>query len=287
VAAESVGRWSIGRVRVTRIVEIWPFVDPPGNLFLEGTPEAVRQHTWLLPDHATQSGEIVLAFQAFLITTPNRQILVDTCLGRDKTREHAVFANVQSSFLEDLERAGARADQVDTVLCTHLHHDHVGWNTRLVNGRWLPTFPNARYLFGEKEFSQQRDGHDSDSPHIRESVTPLIDAGCVDLVVGDHRVCAEVQLEPTPGHSPGHVSVHIESEGEHAVITGDLMHHPIQCAEPHWRTHFCSDHEQARTTRLNFLRKYEGRKVFVIGSHFGGKTGGWIIKDGAVWRMQW
>jgi len=287
VSTDLIRHWQIGRARITRIVEMWPLIDPPSNLFLEGTPEGVQRHGWLVPDHATERGEILLAFQAFLITTPERRILVDTCLGRDKTREHAVFANVQSTFLEDLHSIGCSAEQIDTVLCTHLHHDHVGWNTRLERGRWVPTFPQARYLFGRREWQHLEQMVGEPAPHVRESIEPLFEAGRVDLIDSDHQVCAEVSLEPTPGHSPGHVSVHIQSNDHHALITGDVMHHPIQCAEPDWRTHFCSDHEQARRTRRNFLSKYEGRKALVLGSHFGGATGGWVVRDGNAWRMEW
>lgn len=289
MGADLICHWQVGRVRVTRIVEIWPFVDPPNNLFLEGTPDGVRRHAWLVPEHATARGEILLAFQSFLITTGDRRILVDTCLGRDKTRVHKVFDAVQSTFLEDLEQVGVPAHIVDTVLCTHLHHDHVGWNTRLEQGRWVPTFPRARYLISQREWSSSQcpSNGENSAPHLNESVIPLFESGCVDLVADNHQICEEVQLEPTPGHSPGHVSVHIHSEGQHAIITGDLMHHPIQCAEPQWRTHFCSDHEQARRTRLAFLQRYEGRRALIIGSHFGGATGGWIVRDGETWRIEW
>jgi glyoxylase-like metal-dependent hydrolase (beta-lactamase superfamily II) len=194
----------------------------------------------------------------------------------------------KGSFLEDLTHAGFPPASIDTVLCTHLHIDHVGWNTHMVDGRWVPTFPNARYLMNRTELqflrSQIGVAH-AETEHIPDSIQPVFDAGLVDFVSRDHRVTDELWLEPTPGHTPGHVSIHIASKGEHAVITGDLMHHPVQCAEPHLRSNFCNDHDQARETRLAFLERYQDRGALVIGSHFADPTAGWITRDGAAWRL--
>src|SRR6185295_15252274 len=134
---------------------------------------------------------------------------------------------------DDLAKAGFAADDVDAVLCTHMHVDHVGWNTRLVDGAWRPTFSRARYLFGRTEYDHwQAAGDPGERQVIADSVQPVIDAGLADWVESDHAVTPEVRLEPTPGHTPGHVSVRIRSGGEEAVITGDLVHHPIQCCAP-------------------------------------------------------
>jgi glyoxylase-like metal-dependent hydrolase (beta-lactamase superfamily II) len=221
--------------------------------------------------------------------------MVDTCLGNDKARMYDVFTNLQTSFLKDLEVAGTPAESIDTVLCTHLHQDHVGWNTKLVEGRWVPTFPNARYLFGRSEWAHwapqiaARDAHPDVAAvhlqHLSDSVEPLMQAGLVDFVESAHRITAEVSLEPTPGHTPGHVSIHIISHGQEAVITGDVMHHPIQCAEPDLPTHFCFDHEQSRQTRRAFLERYADRNVLVIGSHFADPTAGRVVREGATWRF--
>lgn len=278
-----VKQWRIGRVSVTRIVELFPFQVPADNLFQQGSAELVKQHPWLLPHHATPDGQIIFAFQAFVVQTDSRRIMVDTCLGNDKQREYEVFTRLTNTFLHDLEVAGAPAESIDTVLCTHLHQDHVGWNTRLVNGRWIPTFPNARYLFGREEWEhwKPRLGETSiQTQHLDDSIRPVLDAGLADFVEPTHRVCEEVWLEPTPGHTPGHVSVRIASEGQEAVITGDVMHHPIQCAEPDLLTHFCADHERARLTRREFLDRHAERRTLIIGSHFAEPTVGWFVKDG-------
>jgi glyoxylase-like metal-dependent hydrolase (beta-lactamase superfamily II) len=191
-------------------------------------------------------------------------------------------------FLDDIAAAGYPRDSIDTVLCTHLHVDHVGWNTMLVDGKWQPTFPNARYLIGRKEWEHwrsedaaQRRGDDI----IGDSVRPIFDAGLADLVEMNHVVGDGVWLEPTPGHTPGHVSVRISSRGEDAIITGDCMHHPCQIARPHWSSAADSDVDAARTTRLAFLERYADGPVLVIGTHFATPTAGHITRDGDVYRL--
>jgi glyoxylase-like metal-dependent hydrolase (beta-lactamase superfamily II) len=168
------------------------------------------------------------------------------------------------------------------VLCTHLHHDHVGWNTHLVDGKWLPTFPNARYLFGRKEYEAWQTDlrHHHDARHMEDAVDPIVDAGLADFVEADHRICDEIRLEQSHGHTPGHVNVRIESRGQKAVITGDLMHHPMQCAMPHRHATFDMDRDAGRDTRVRFVERYCDTDVMVIGTHFMDPTAGWIRSDG-------
>jgi glyoxylase-like metal-dependent hydrolase (beta-lactamase superfamily II) len=281
-----VSRWRVGAARITRVVEI-EGPSPGTFLFAEATPERLLQHAWLRPHFVTNDGRSIGAIHAFVIESQDRCIVVDTCIGNDKPREIAHWNMRQGRFLEDLAEAGCARERVDTVLCTHLHVDHVGWNTMLVDGRWRPTFPNARYLFGREEWahwSAEPPGPDRD---VRDdSVRPIFDAGLAELVDMDERITAEVFLEPTPGHTPGHVSVHIASGGEEAVITGDLMHHPVQCAEPAWAARFDVDPEAARRTRRAFLERYGDRPVLILGTHFATPTGGRVVRDGAAWRFQ-
>lgn len=281
-------RWTVGEVTVTRIVEDKFAYVGWSDFFADGSPELARRHDWVVPRFITEAGEIVLPFQAFLVVSRGRRIMVDTCIGNDKPRPIELHSHLRTPFLDDLAAAGFPPESIDTVLCTHLHFDHVGWNTRLVDGRWVPTFPNARYLFGRKEWEHTKAllaNPDVHSEHVVNSIRPVIDAGLADFVDSDHRVTDEIWLEPTPGHTPGHVSVHIASAGRHAVITGDLMHNPVQIAEPDLRTHFCTDPELARQTRRAFLERYEDRGALVFGSHFRDPTAGWIIREGANWRF--
>ncbi|HUK64215.1 MAG TPA: MBL fold metallo-hydrolase, partial [Dongiaceae bacterium] len=167
-----------------------------------------------------------------------------------------------------------------------LHVDHVGWNTMKAGGRWVPTFPNARYLIGKKEWDfWGNEPADPGSPIMDESVRPILDAGLADLVDPDHKLTSEVWLEPTHGHTPGHVSVRISSGGEDAVITGDMMHHPSQIARPEWHSGFDWNPEQGRETRRKAIQRWSGGNYLVIGTHFASPTAGKIVRDGDTYRF--
>ncbi len=186
--------------------------------------------------------------------------------------------------------AGFPAASIHAVLCTHLHFDHVGWNTRLVAGRWVPTFPQARYLFGRQEFEHwahlRSTGGYHDVEHLRDSIDPIVAAGLVDYITPDYQVTDEVSLFPTPGHTPGHVSVLIRSQGQEAVITGDLMHHPIQLVEPLRPGNFDMDKPQGGLTRKAFVERFGDSQTLIIGSHFCDPTAGWIVRDGQGWKLR-
>ena len=280
-------KWRIGRVTVTKIVELEV---TGGSRFIlpQATYEEILPIAWLRPHFADERGRLKMSIHALVVATPERRILVDTCLGNDKeNRRIPGWNNLQGPFLADLARAGHARQSIDTVLCTHLHVDHVGWNTMLVDGKWRPTFPRARYLMGRVEFAHWRARHDRDdmAAVFADSVLPIHDAGLAELVETDHRICDEVSLVATPGHTPGHISVRIASGGEEALITGDFMHHPCQIARPGWSSAADSDPEEARHTRLRMLAELCGRPVLVIGTHFAGATAGRIVRDGNAYRL--
>lgn len=280
-----VTRWQIGAASITRVVEI-EGSSPCTFFFRDSRPEQLLQHAWLKPNFLTDEGRILASIHCFVIQSEGRTIVVDTCVGNDKPREVKNWNMRQGKFLEDLAEAGFPRERVDAVICTHLHVDHVGWNTMLKDGKWTPTFPNARYLFGKKEWEHWANEAEGPDREVRnDSVRPIIDAGLADLVAMDHRITPEVFLEPTPGHTPGHVSVRISSKGEEAVITGDLMHHPVQCAEPAWASNFDTDADAARTTRRAFLERHANRPVLVLGTHFATPTGGRIVRDAKAFRF--
>ena len=230
-------QWRIGAVTVTKIVELEV---TGGSRFLlpQATYEEILPIEWLQPDFADERGRLKMSIHALVVETPGRRIIVDTCLGNDKeNRRIPTWNQTQTSFLADLAAAGYARETIDTVVCTHLHVDHVGWNTMLVDGHWVPTFPKARYLMGRVEYrhwTTQREREDM-AVVLADSVAPVWAAGLVDLVETDHRICDEISLLPTPGHTPGHVSLRIASMGEEALITGDFMHHPCQIARPDCR----------------------------------------------------
>src|ERR1051326_6082803 len=279
-------RWQIGDVTITRIIETEA---PWDGTFVvrDATAENVRSVPWLVPHFATPDGRVSMSIHALVIESKGLKLVVDTCVGNDKERKLVpAWHKMQKPFLADLAAAGHSRESIDHVLCTHLHVDHVGWNTMLVDGKWLPTFPNERYLIGRAEWEHWSRSEEPDYRQpVEDSVRPVIDAGLADFVEPNHRINDEVWLEPTPGHTPGHVSVRISSKGEDAVITGDLMHHPVQCANPHWASNFDYDPEQARKTRREFLARYSDRPVLVFGTHFATPTAGRIVRDGDTWRF--
>ncbi|MDB5494660.1 MAG: ytnP [Phenylobacterium sp.] len=281
-------KWRIGEVTVTRILELEA---TGGSRFIlpQATPEVIREIGWLAPHFADETGRLRLSIHALVVETPSRRIVVDTCIGNDKQRDIPAWSNLQTDFLEDLAAAGFAPETIDTVLCTHLHVDHVGWNTRLVQGHWVPTFPRARYLIGRTEFEywqaeEARTEHPERSP-FHDSVKPVFDAGLVDLVETDHQVCPEVSLEPTLGHTPGHVSIRIRSAGAEALITGDFAHHPCQLAHPEWASSADFDQAASTATRRRVFQALEGSPVLVIGTHFASPTAGHVVREGEAWRL--
>ena len=291
-------RWQIGKVRITQVVEIGPIATSPKFFFKDPPADLVAQHPWLKPHFANDEGRLLMSIHCFVIESGGRRIVVDTCVGNDKKRQSPAWNQLNGPFLQHLVQAGFAPESIDTVLCTHLHVDHVGWNTRWVNGRWVPTFPNARYLFARKEWehwSQQAASAQPSGYHkggaepddiLGDSVKPILDAGLAELVDTSHRINDEIWLEPTPGHTPGHVSVRIQSEGQLAVITGDLMHHPIQCSEPDRPVSFDSDGDMARATRRRFLDCCARDRSLVLGTHFATPTAGRVVPAGEVWRFE-
>jgi glyoxylase-like metal-dependent hydrolase (beta-lactamase superfamily II) len=276
--------WKIGAVSVTRVVETCNPLAPTA-LFPDATPTALAAHAdWLRPHFMDASGNFLLSIHALLIESQRRRIVVDTCVG-----EHAIpgFTGLNNaSFLRDLSAAGFPPDSVDLVLCTHLHFDHVGWNVTKRDGRWVPTFPNARYLFARSEWEHwSRQPDPGYARTLDDAVRPIVAAGLADLVETNHRLTDEVWLEPTHGHTPGHVSVRISSQGEDALITGDMTHHPVQWAEPDWKMDADSDSSAAAQTRRAVIARYGDRPVLVIGTHYAPPTAGRIVTVGGRARF--
>jgi glyoxylase-like metal-dependent hydrolase (beta-lactamase superfamily II) len=287
--------WQVGDVKVTQIVEL---VFTGLDAFLpDATPEAVLPIEWLRPHFITPEGILRFSIHALVIDTGARKIIVDTCVGNDKPRD--VFPDwhmLQTGFLEDLASAGYPRESIDTVLCTHLHLDHVGWNTMLEGGQWVPTFPNARYLLERSEFAyvaQEAEAEDVE-PWLRDmnravmadSIRPVVDAGLIDLVDADHRLCEEVRLMPTPGHTIGHVSVHIASRGESALITGDFIHHPCQLAHPEWSVTTDYDPSDSVSTRERVFAELADGPTLVIGTHWPEPTAGKIASWGDTYQLK-
>ena len=285
-------RWRVGEIEIIRVLEFEAALFEPNGLHPEASPEIIAQHRpWLEPtlmDPA--SGLLFFAFHSTVIKTPRATILVDTCSGNDKERPHKPrYHRKNWPYLANLSAAGFAPENIDYVLCTHLHVDHVGWNTRLLGGRWVPTFPNARYLFARAEWEHWRvaelRARYTTDPYYEDSLLPVMDSGQAELVAADYAVDDNVWIESWPGHTPGHVCVVIRSQGASVVLSGDIMHTALQCAEPRLNSCFCVDAEMARTTRQRFLETFADSPVMVIPAHFPTPTAGWVRSHHGSFRF--
>lgn len=278
-------QFNVGEVKINRIVES---EGPWDGTFI--LPDATganvqKERDWLYPTFADEGGKLRMSIHSLVIESQGKRIIVDTCIGNDKVRSNPAWNKLQLPYLEDLRKLGYPREAIDNVICTHLHIDHVGWNTMLKDGKWVATFPNAKYIVGGTEwdfFSKAEDPFFKDP--VEDSVRPVMAEGRVDLVDDKHRITDEVWLESTPGHTPGHFAVRISSKGQDAVITGDLMHHPIQCRYPEWDDNFDVDGPQAKKTRRAFCERYADTGITVIGTHFAAPSMGRILKKDDSFR---
>lgn len=279
-------RWKIGEVAITRIVESEDLWDPT-HFVARATPQVVLAHDWVLGPFAdADTGWIRLSINSFGLELGDEKIIVDTCGGNDKVRPGSQKLHLQQTdYLERLTAAGFPPEEVTTVLCTHLHVDHVGWNTVLDGDQWRPTFPNARYLFGDREWR-----HWSVEPQVygdvvADSVRPVIEAGQAELIPSNQIINDLVRLEPTPGHTPGHHSVRISSDGNDAVITGDIFHAAVQIEHPEWPSTPDVDPVRAAATRRSFLERCCDDHTLVLATHLGGPGCGHLHNHGDGWRL--
>lgn len=278
-------RWQIGDVEVIRIAETCEAF-PAQMLLKHATPDAIAPHLgWLQPHFVDADGRMLISVHGLVVRSGDLTILVDTCIGPHALAEHGQLPT--DAFFHNLEAAGLTRFDIDVVLCTHMHFDHVGWNTMQEDGAWVPTFPNARYLFSRTEWDHWHAAKEKGyAMTLRECVQPIVDAGLADLVDMDHAITDAVRLVPTPGHTPGHVSVRIESRGHRAFITGDLIFHPIQWAEIEWGSDADDDARKAEQMRRDVRATYGNSGDLVIGTHFAPPTAGYVIGEGDRWRFR-
>lgn len=276
-------RWSVGDVGITRVEEQVTEGVPLGLFLLDFDAGDLERHRWVAERFVGEGATMPLSFHTFALAVGDRRILVDTGCGNHKPRTgigSELFNQLDTPFLDRLTAAGFAPESIDTVVCTHLHVDHVGWNTRLEGDRWVPTFPNARYVFVDRDFEHwARQDEEMHAASFADSVRPIHEAGLADLVPQDHVLCDEVRLEPTPGHTPGHASVRITSGGSSAVITGDMVHHPLQLAAPERSSFADTDPVLATATRREFVDRYADSGTLVFGTHFS-PTGGELHREG-------
>jgi glyoxylase-like metal-dependent hydrolase (beta-lactamase superfamily II) len=281
-----VQRWKVGKLTITAVVEAQFERIPPQFFFPEATAADVARQAWLVPDFATSDGRIAMRVQAFVISGGGRHVLVDPCVGNGKKRAVVFWNEKEWPFMERFRDAGFDPGAIDTVVHTHLHADHVGWDTHLDGTRWVPTFPRARHLYTERELSWCKVGGNPGIDGVyADSIAPIIEAGLADVVDEDADLGAGLRLESTPGHTPGHVSLWVESNGEVALISGDFIHHPAQCAKPSWAEIGDENAEEARATRRRLLRRAVELEALFLGTHFPTHPAGHIRPDGEAWRF--
>ncbi len=283
----------LGDLSVQSVVES-PRLTMPFHEFLPDSSAAALQpeRHWLEPrfgDLATGIG--YLSFHSYLVRSAAAVILVDACIGNDKDRGgHPAFHRLRTDWLANLRATGVAPEAIDFVMCTHMHADHVGWNTQLRDGRWVPTFPNARYVFARREYQHRallaRANPGSAHNAFNDSVLPVVESGQALLVESDHEIAPHLRLEAAPGHTPGNVVIHAESRGASAVFSGDVIHHPVQVRYPEWSAAFCEDRAESARTRRAFVETHAERGTLVLPAHFPAPTAGRIVAHGARWRFQ-
>jgi glyoxylase-like metal-dependent hydrolase (beta-lactamase superfamily II) len=264
---------AVGDLSVVRMVDSVEHFSPRAILRGVTYEHLTPHHDWLRPHFLDEAGRLLMPIQSFVFRTRHHTVLVDTCVGNDKRSGFRQWNARSAPFLDALRAAGFPPESIDFVFCTHLHVDHAGWNTRLENGRWVPTFPKARYLFRREENDHWAGLREPPFGWtFEDSVLPVVEAGRVEWVRGDFQLDDQVFLQPTPGHTPGHTSVRLKSRGREAVITGDMLVHPVEVAEPQWGQVSDHDHALAVQTRTHFLDAVCDRDVLVLGSHFAPPT---------------
>ncbi len=279
----------IGDIAIARIEELSGPVFGPESLIPDWNLAAVQEHMhWLQPGHYDAvSGNLVGSFHSWLLKTRHHTILVDTCVGNDKDRPHFErFHRARHPWMENLRAAGFAPEDIDIVMCTHLHVDHVGWNTRLENGRWVPTFPKARYLFSRADrdyWDPATGGHSAMAMNdviFNDSVLPVIESGQADLVEGIHEIEAGIEIHPAPGHTPGNIILKAASRDARGIFAGDCLHHPIQLYHPEWNASVDEDKPLAHKTRRALLEECAERHSLLLPAHFAAPHVAYIKRAG-------
>lgn len=286
---------NVGEFQISRVVESEEPLFEASTFLPDSTADVIEANKdWLAPQFMdAASGKLTIAVQSYVVRTGRHTILVDACVGNDKPRPARPMWDRQNwPYLADLAAQGVQPEDVDFVMCTHLHVDHVGWNTRLIDGRWVPTFPNAKYIFARTEFdfweTRHREGTEGPVPNVYEdSVLPVVEAGQSVLVESDHQMEDGIWLEPAPGHTPGNIVINLRSGDDTAVLSGDVIHHPLQLVRPEWSSRACEDRVQSAATRRALLERLADTDTLLAPAHFASPSMGHVLghADGFRYRL--
>jgi len=286
---------AIGNASIAKVEELCGPGFKPNRMFPRFDQEAFdAQKHWMVSDHVEAgSDRLVGSVHAWVVRTPHHTILIDTCLGNHKTRSAPNWNNLDTPFLDRLRASGVAPESVDLVMCTHLHVDHVGWNTKLENGRWVPTFPNARYLFARKEYAHWEDerkhksGEEVNGGSFDDSVLPVVAAKQAVMIDVDHQPDPLLTIVDAPGHTPGSIAIRLADGGREAVFSGDIMHHPVQVYYPDWSSQFCWDQDMSARSRRKVLEHCAEHNSLLCPAHFPGANAGYIYRDHDAFRIAW
>ena len=286
-----ISRQQIGSANITRLEEMAGPAFRLTTLFPDWDDAVFEAHKeWLVPTYVNpEKMTALLAMHSWILQVDGLTVVVDTCIGNDKDRMPAERWHLQQGpYLQRLAEAGFSPEDIDIVMCTHLHVDHVGWNTRLENGRWVPTFPNAKYLFSKADYEHyQANAEHIDRLSFDDSVLPIVEHGLAEMTDGDHVVSEALLLEPAPGHTPGHVTLKLDTDTGAAIFTGDILHHPLQVYHPEWNSRFCLLPEQARDSRRRVLDFCVDRGALLMPAHFGAPHCCHIDRAGEAYSLRW
>ena len=277
----------IGDAEIRRIEEMT--INSPMHVLTQDTALIAAHEPWLKPRFLKDDDHWTFVFQSWILSVDGKVIVIDPCNGNGRPHMYPFFANLDTPYIERFAATGIRPDQVDYVFCTHLHHDHCGWSTQLRDGKFVPTFANARYLYVRREYERwdtRRPGHrevDYNVGVFERSVLPVMEAGLAELVEDRHRISAGVEIQPAYGHTLGHSILHLVSRMQQAYFTGDVFHHPLQMIDPTLHMPGCDDLDMAIETRRRIVDACVTGNALVIPAHFPTPHAGWIRRrDGVV-----
>ena len=283
----------LGGATIEKVEELCAAGFRPNRMFPKFDQAAFdAQKSWMLPDHVDPgSDRLVGSVHSWVVKTPRHTILIDTCLGNDKQRHNAAWNKLDTPFLKRLSACGCPPESVDFVMCTHLHVDHVGWNTKLENGRWVPTFPNAKYLFAKREYAhwenERKTKDNVNDGAFDDSVLPIVEAGKAVMIDSDAQPDPLLTIKDYPGHTPGSIAINLKDGGKQACFSGDIMHHPIQVYHPDWSSQFCTDQELSAKSRRRLLEDCAESNALLCPAHFPGANAGYIRPQGNAFRIDW